>query len=360
MSCCKYPRALFNGSYLGGKPTGIGVVARNLVAELDPELVSLLDPLSGTRTGSIPIRNDLMPDCGTKGHLRRLIWTQTKVPALLKQSGAQVFLSPLPEAPLFRGVKSVVLVHDLLPLRYPQFTPLLAYHLIYVPLVLHRAERVLCNSEATAREVHSRLSIPSRKLIKIPLGFDQGNLCPLKLPREPFFLILGRHDPHKNIARALHAFSLIREHEFKLYIVGPQDRRYTPRLKQIANDLGIEKSCRWIPWVSDEEKHKLLNQCQALLITSLWEGFGLPALEAMACETPVISSTAGALPEVVSDAAILVDPRNPFEIADAMVQVSSDESLRNSLINKGKSRLKEYTWARSAKMVEEVIKDACP
>ncbi len=357
MSCSKHPLALFNGSYLGGKPTGIGVVARDLAAELDPELVSLLDPLAGTRPGSIPIPNNLMPDCGSKGHLRRLIWTQNKVPELLKQSGAQIFLSPLPEAPLFRRIKSVVLVHDLLPLRYPQLTPLLAYHLTYVPLVLNRAVRILCNSEATAREVHYRLGIPSRKLLEIPLGFDQGKLCPLRLQREPFFLVLGRHDPHKNLVRALYAFSLLRGNEFQLWFVGPQDRRYTPRLKHVAKTLGIENSCKWIPWVSDEEKNKLLNRCQALLIPSLWEGFGLPALEAMACETPIIASSAGALPEVVSDAAIVIDPRNPNEIADALMKVSLDNSLRKTLINNGKNRLKNYTWSKSAKLVEQILKE---
>ncbi len=351
----RHPLALFNGSYLGQKPTGIGVVARELVNALDPETVPLLDPQKGSRPGSIFIPNNLSPDFGTKGHFRRLIWTQTKLPALIKRTGHPILLSPLPEAPLLSGVRSIVLVHDLLPLRYPQVTPLLLYHLSYVPVVLHTAKRILCNSEATAREVNGRLGVPISKLTTIPLGFNSDKLHPLDISRKPFFLVLGRHDPHKNIARVIQALSFLKDKEIELWMVGPQDDRYTPSLKQKAKELGLLKRCRWIPWVTDEEKLKLLNQCQALIIASLWEGFGLPALEAMACNTPVISARAGALPEVVEDAGLIVDPMNSYEIADAMKQVILDMSLRQELIANGRQRLNTYTWDKSAGIILEII-----
>ena len=204
------PWALFNGSYLSHRPTGIGVVARDLVAALDPERVPLLDPLGGDRPGSLPIPANLSPEHGRRGHLARLLWTQNQLPRLLTATGAPLLLSPLPEAPLLRGVRSVVLAHDLLPLRHPQPGPLLAYHLAYVPLVLHR---------------------PARRLVPIRLGFDPGRLRPLRLPREPFFLVLGRHDPHKNLARLLQAFAALRDPggETRLLLVGPPDERTTPR-----------------------------------------------------------------------------------------------------------------------------------
>jgi glycosyltransferase involved in cell wall biosynthesis len=283
-------------------------VARDLVAALDPELVPLLDPLGGERSFSVPIPANLSPEHGRKGHLARLLWTQNQLPGLVKASGAPLLLSPLPEAPLGRGVRSVVLAHDLLPLRYPQLSPLLAYHLAYVPLVLHRAVRVLCNSEATAREVHGRLGVPLRRLVPLRLGFDPGRLRPLHLEREPFFLVLGRHDPHKNLMGVLRAFAALPDpaRELRLKLVGPHDERYTPRLQNLAQDLGIGPRCDWLAWVSDAERLALLNRCRALVMVSFWEGFGLPALEAMACETPVIAARAGALPEVVGDAADMV------------------------------------------------------
>ncbi|MFN7678455.1 MAG: glycosyltransferase family 4 protein [Cyanobacteriota bacterium] len=353
------PWALFNGSYLGQRPTGIGVVARDLVAALDPVRVPLLDPLGGDRPGSVPIPSHLSPEHGRRGHGARLLWTQTQLPRLLKTSGAPLLLSPLPEAPLGRGVRSVVLAHDLLPLRYPRPSPLLAYHLAYVPLVLHRAARVLCNSEATAREVHGRLGVPARRLVPIRLGFDPGRLRPLARPREPFFLVLGRHDPHKNLARVLRAFAAVKDPEgvLRLKLVGPQDPRTTPRLRALASELGIGTRCDWVPWVSDDDRLELLNRCQALVMASLWEGFGLPALEAMACETPVIAARAGALPEVVGDGALLVDPRQPGEIAAAMAQVAREGSLARHLGRAGAERARAFRWDHAAAEVLAVLEE---
>ena len=350
--------ALFNGSYLGGRPTGIGVVARDLVAALDPGRVLLADPTGSARPGSLPIPADLGPEHGRRGHLRRLLWTQTQLPALLQASGAPLLLSPLPEAPLGRGVRSVVLAHDLLPLRYPQATPLLAYHLAYVPLVLHRAAAVLCNSEATAREVHGRLRVPWRRLVPIRLGFDPGQLRPLDLPRQPFFLVLGRHDPHKNLERLLRAFAALPERQLRLKLVGPHDRRYTPRLQRLATELGIAERCDWQPWVSDAERLQLLNSALALVIPSLWEGFGLPALEAMACATPVIAARAGALPEVVGEtAAWLVDPRSVPELTAAMAELAASPSLRARLAAAGPRRARSFSWPQTAAAVETLLQE---
>jgi glycosyltransferase involved in cell wall biosynthesis len=368
------PLALFNGSYLGPKPTGIGVVARDLVAALDPERVPLLDPrppepdeprVSGEpgpfrlagRPHSIPIPTNLSPAEGSRAHLRRLLWTQNQLPALIRQHGNPLLLSPLPEAPLLRGVRSVVLAHDLLPLRFPQPTPLLAYHLGYVPLVLHQAAAVLCNSEATAREVHGRLRVPASRLVPIRLGFDPGGLRPLDLEREPFFLVLGRHDPHKNLARVLRAFALVREPQANLQLVGPHDRRYTPKLQVLAAELGIAERCRWIPWVGDAERLQLLNRCRALIIASLWEGFGLPALEAMACGTAVIAARAGALPEVVGPVGQLVDPLRPEAIAAAMAAVLADNGLLDRARREGPARASGFDWRRTAAEVTRLLEE---
>lgn len=361
------PLALFNGSYLSQKPTGIGVVARDLVAALDPGLVPLLDPglaaaaepasSMHARPHSIAIPSDLSPADGSRGHLRRLLWTQNRLPTLLRSHGNPLLLSPLPEAPLLRGVRSVVLAHDLLPLRFPQPTPLLAYHLGYVPLVLHAAVRVLCNSEATAREVHNRLRVPAHRLVPIRLGFDPGQLRPLGLEREPFFLVLGRHDPHKNVARVLRAFALLHDSEASLQLVGPHDRRYTPRLQALAGDLGISARCRWIPWVSDSERLQLLNRCRALVIASLWEGFGLPALEAMACGTAVIAAQAGALPEVVGPVGELVDPRRPEAIASAMAAALADNGILALARRDGPSRASGFDWRVTAAAVTTLLKE---
>jgi glycosyltransferase involved in cell wall biosynthesis len=347
---------LFNGSTLGQRPTGLGVVARDLVAALNPEQVRLLDPLGSSRPGSIPIPAGMAPEHGWRGHWRRLRWLQTDLPRLMRRQGADLLLSPLPEAPLLRGVRSVVLAHDLLPLRHPQPTPLLPYHLSYVPLVLHQAELVLCNSEATAREVHQRLRVPLRKLLPIRLGFNPQDLRPLHLQREPFFLVLGRHDPHKNLTRVLKALAAVQDRELTMHLVGPADRRYTPKLKRLAKELNIDHRCYWHDWVDQDTRLDLLNRCQALVIASLWEGFGLPALEAMACGTPVIASRAGALPEVVGDVGLLVNPYDPAEISSAMLRSRNDQSWARNAGRLGMGRSSQFCWSDTAQCVEAALR----
>lgn len=353
------PLALFNGSYLGPKPTGIGVVARELAAVLSPTLVRpLVPPLAEGRRplpDDITIPADLSPAAGHRGHWRRLLWTQKQLPKLMHEQQASLLLSPLPEAPVLQGVRSVVLAHDLLPLRYPQATPLLAYHLAYVPMVLHQATRVLCNSEATAREVHNRLRVPLHKLVPIRLGFNPRNLYPVDMAREPFLLVLGSHFPHKNLARVLRALAVLPDRSLQLRVVGPPDHRYTPKLQRLATELGIAERCIWQRWVSDAERLNLLNRCQALVIASLWEGFGLPALEAMACGTPVIASYTGALPEVVGDVGLLVDPRNTAAISSAMLQASQDKSWIKQARSRGPLRAALFDWKRTGMQVEQLL-----
>jgi glycosyltransferase involved in cell wall biosynthesis len=109
--------------------------------------------------------------------------------------------------------------------------------------------------------------------------------------------------------------------------------------------------------VSDQERLELLNRCRALVLVSLWEGFGLPALEAMACGAPVIAARAGALPEVVGEAALLVDPRDPAAIADAISRIDRDPSLARSLAAAGPARAARFQWDDSAQQVLQVLQD---
>lgn len=332
------------------------MVTLALAKALRPDRVMFLDPVATGHPNSLAIPDSLSPDSGRQGHLRRLCWTQHQLPGLLQRTGASFLLSPLPEAPLLqKGVRSIVLAHDLIPLRFPRLEPLLAYHLAYVPFVLHQAERVLCNSEATAQEIHHWLRVPHRKLITVPLGFDQAQLRPLDLPRQPFFLVLGRHDHHKNLPRVLRAFAHLRDPELRLKLVGPANPRHTPRLRRLAADLDIAHQCEWIYWVNNEERLWLINTTQALVMPSLWEGFGLPALEAMACGTVVIAGRAGALPEVVGSAGLLVDPTSHIPIAAAMARVLSDCGIQHQARQAGPGRAARFRWENTARQVEALL-----
>jgi len=348
------PLAVFNGSYIGARPTGIGVTARELAIRLPPEQVTLLDPYGGGNSVAIPA--NLSPEYGSRGHLNRLLWTQNQLPRILKRLGYPLLFSPLPEAPLLRGVRSVVLVYDLIPRRFRRTSRLTAYHLGYVPMVLHSAKLVLCSSVATAKEVHRSLNVPRSRIIPIKLGFDADRLRPLHLKRRHELLVLGSHSPHKNLEKLLHAFARVRDQSLMLRLIGPEHPLFTPRLKDLAAELGIAPRCIFQGWVGDEEKLQCINQARALILPSLWEGFGLSALEAMACGTPVLASTAGAIPEIVGDAALLFDPRRVEAITGAIDDFLGDSRLEQQLQQAGPQRARYFSWEDSANQVLELLK----
>ena len=324
---------------------------------LSPEKTTTLIPQDIGIRGDIYIPNNLSPGQGLISHFRRLYWLQKVVPKIMNKLNAKYFLSPLLEAPLYTNVKSIVLAHDLIPLRYPSSSFLTLYHLIYIPLVLKQSKLILCNSISTANDLNRFYLVPRHKIFPIKLGFNNKKFYPLKIIRKKFFLIIGRHNPHKNLERVIKAFSFAKVNNYKLIFVGPFDKRYTPRLKKMINELNLGHLCIWKGWVDDDEKLLLLNQCQALIIASLWEGFGLPALEAMACATPVIASERGALPEVMGGFGYFVDPYNIESIASAMNTVIDDKKCFEKALQEGPSRASSFNWLETARAIEKIIEE---
>ncbi len=349
------PSIIFNGSYITKTNTGIGVVSKNLVNTLSAQKVTSLIPKDIGMRGDIYIPNNLSPAQGYQSHLRRLYWLQKFVPKIMKKLNAKYFLSPLLEAPLFANVQSIVLAHDLIPIRYPSISFLTLYHLIYIPLILKQSKLILCNSISTANDLHYFYKVPRRKLFPIKLGFNNQHYYPQNKIRKKFFLIIGRHNPHKNLERVIKAFSFAKIKDYKLVFVGSFDSRYTPSLIKIIDELNLRHLCVWKGWVDDDEKLLLLNECQALIIASLWEGFGLPALEAMACGTPVIASKRGALPEVVGKYGYLVNPFNIQSIASAMNEVINDKTCFEKALLEGPARASSFSWFDTARAIEKII-----
>tara|TARA_B100000579_G_scaffold281322_1_gene232895 strand:+ start:661 stop:1725 length:1065 start_codon:yes stop_codon:yes gene_type:complete len=348
---------VFNGSYITKKNTGIGVVSKDLLNSLSPNKITTLIPRDIGIHGDIYIPNNLSPGEGLKSHVRRLYWLQTVVPNLMNSLNAEYFLSPLLEAPLFTNIKSIVLAHDLIPIRYPSISFLSLYHLIYIPLILKQSRLILCNSISTANDLNRFYKVPRNKLYPIKLGFNNKNYYPIKKTRQKFFLIIGRHNPHKNLERVIKAFSLAKINQYKLVFVGSFDKRHTPSLFKLIDELNLRHLCVWKGWIDDDEKLSLLNECHALIIASLWEGFGLPALEAMACGTPVIASKRGALPEIVGDYGYLVDPFNIQSIALAMTAVINDKKCFEKALQEGPSRAESFNWFDTARKIEKIIQE---
>ena len=355
-------KLLINLSFILKKSTGTTTYALNLVNylySLQPKLITT-SPLA--QHDCYLISDDKTSEQGLKGHFNRLVWTQFQLPKIYRELKSQLIFSPISEAPLWSQCRSIVMVHDFIPLRFPKrFSPLTPYHRYYVPQVLKQSEHLICNSQSTAQDIVKFCNIPANKITPILLAYDANHFRPIiekdsqSRSLYPYFLYIGRHDPYKNISRVISAFANLKSSEYQLWLSGPSDKRYTPALKQQAQELGVADRVKFLDYVPYEDLPRIIGEAIALVFPSLWEGFGLPVLEAMACGTPVITSNLSSLPEVAGDAAILIDPYRVEEITDAMQAIANDTGLRSHLSQLGLQRASLFSWEKTGKATVEVL-----
>ena len=348
---------LVNLAFVTTKPTGITTYATNLLPQIQSLNPILLTSQSIGNYTCYPVPPNLTPDQGTQGHMRRLLWTQIRLPRIYQQLRSRLIFSPVPEAPLFSNCRYIVTVHDVIPLRFPKpFSPLTPYHRHYIPQVLAQAQHILCNSTATAKDITDFYHISARKITPILLAHDSNHFRHLNLQPRNYFLYIGRQDPYKNLSRLIASFAALPNcRDYELWLVGSTDSRYTPTLKAAIDSLGITSQVKFLNYVPYSQLPTIINSAIALVFPSLWEGFGFPVLEAMACGTPVITSNLASLPEVAGDAALLIDPYNVGEITAAMQTLATDAATRSHLAALGLARASFFSWAKTGIATAEVL-----
>jgi glycosyltransferase involved in cell wall biosynthesis len=264
----------------------------------------------------------------------------------------------------------VVTIHDCIHLRFPQYLPKRGAHL-YARTMMNMAARRSCKvltvSEASKQDILHYLGVPAVKVEVVYNALDERLATPptadeITRVRErflltaPFILYTGNIKPHKNIDRLIEAYSLLRPRGFehvKLLIIGDEISKY-PNLRRLVHRFQLHQQVRFLGFVPDATLAVLYRLASVFVFPSLYEGFGLPPLEAMALGAPVITSNVSSLPEVVGDAAVLIDPTDAGAIADAMARVLGDDALRAELIRRGHERISAFSWARSVARVREV------
>jgi glycosyltransferase involved in cell wall biosynthesis len=209
------------------------------------------------------------------------------------------------------------------------------------------AQGILCVSQNTKNDLLKIYNIPEEKIFVIPLAselhIDQSN-GDHSVPAKPYFLYVGSRYTYKNFDKLLLAFGKIGSlcAETQLCVVG---QPFTPNEVTRITELGLSRVVLNFGSVSDEHLAKLYRCSVAFVYPSLYEGFGIPPLEAMACHTPVIASNVSSLPEVIGDAGLLVDPHSILDLADAMLLLLTSSFERERLIAKGQARVKQFSWA---------------
>jgi glycosyltransferase involved in cell wall biosynthesis len=197
------------------------------------------------------------------------------------------------------------------------------------------------------------------RLASPPTPEETGRVRDRFLLTSPFVLYTGNIKPHKNVDRLIEAFSILRRRGFedvKLLIIGDEISKYQ-NLRRLVHRFQLHQQVRFLGFVPDATLAALYRLASVFVFPSLYEGFGLPPLEAMAAGAPVITSNVSSLPEVVGDAALLIDPLDAGAIADAMARVLTDAALRASLIARGHMRVKAFSWTRSVARIRQVYEE---
>ena len=270
-----------------------------------------------------------------------------------------VYFSPGFNAPASSAVPFVFTIHDLIHLRVAgESGPLRrAYYRLVVRPGARRAFRVLTVSQHSKKDILAWSGLPAERVVVVGngVGAEFSPDGPAHRPGYPYLLHVGGHKPHKNLLRLFEAFAASGlSHELRLVLTGRADRA----AGRLVRRVHLEGRVIFVGELSDKDLPAWYRGAAALVIPSLYEGFGLPAIEAMACGTVVLASNVTALPEVAGDAALMVDPCSVDAIAEGIRSVVLREELRKTLVAEGLRRCKAFSWDQTAEKVRQVLEQA--
>lgn len=301
----------------------------------------------------------------------RILWEQAVAPLALRRQRIEVVHGPVNVAPVVSGLPSVVTVHDLAFLIYPeQYPGAKQRYLNWVTRQsVRRAQRVIAVSEHTRQDILRFYGVEPARVVTVPNGIDpamrpvtdEAALASLRaahgLDRD-FVLFVGTLQPRKNLIGLLRAYARIAERvEAPLVVVGGRGWLDDPVFHE-ARALGIAERVVFAGYADPASLALWYSAATIFVYPSLYEGFGLPVLEAMACGAPVITSSTSSLPEVAGEAALLVDPTDAAALAVAMERALNDAGLRARLRESGLRRARQFTWERTARETVAVYRDA--
>ena len=333
---------------------------------LSPRPVLLPPPLEGRVT----VRTRLSRLPGT-------VWLQAAAAHEARSEGCEIFFGSLGIVPIRSPLPSVATVHDLTPLLFPEWHSL-KNRLGFAPFIgptVEVARRIACVSESTRRDLVARFPQAQGKSSVVPNGFllpappadgadgaDETDETDAPGISEPYVLFLGTREPRKNLLRLVEAMESIwdRRPAFPLLLVAGASGWNLPAFEQGLAASRHAGKVQLLGWVSPERSTALLRGARLLAYPSLYEGFGLPPLEAMALGTPVVASSSSSLPEVVGDAGLLPDPRDVAAIASAIERTNDDEPFRAEAIRKGRERAARFTWEGAARATRILFEESLP
>jgi glycosyltransferase involved in cell wall biosynthesis len=311
-----------------------------------------------------------LKSASSHNRLSKMVWSQTLLPYWASRDRLNLFWGPTHRLPRFlpKCITRVVTIHDLVWNYAPQtMRPLsLFMERKLMPEAIGLADLVIADSRSTASGIVNVFPQFSNKVRVVHLGIssqlrksDVSLLCDFGLEK-PYFLFVGTLEPRKNLERLLIAFSLmpkLYKDKFNLVIAGGQGWGGVD-IEKLVFKYEIQDSVKWLGYVAEQQLAELYANAQFLAMPSLYEGFGLPLVEAMQYGTPVLTSDSGSMAEVTGDAGLLVDPLSPESISKAILLLLSDDKLIKSLRFNALRRAKKFSWEKCADETMMVFKEA--
>lgn len=344
---------------------GTGVYAHSLVDALrrldtvnEYQIFAILQQRDMSQRKTIRTRMDTL--------YRDLVWTHGVLPWQVYRADVDLLHMPANVIPFWLPCPTLVTIHDTTVFHLPRNFPFWHrnYFRLLVPWAARHASMILTVSEHSKRDIVKQFRVAPVKVVVTYLAaspacrtISEQEILKVRqrYELESFILTVGTLEPRKNMIRLLQAFALLRQNGFSYQLVhaGPQGWLFDDILVEVER-LELQDSVRFLGRVPSEDLVGLYNAASAFVYPSLYEGFGLPVLEAMACGCPVISSNTSSLPEVVGDAGIMIDPYNVQQLADAIQKVLEDKVLAQDMRQRGLERAILFSWQRCAQETLDV------
>jgi glycosyltransferase involved in cell wall biosynthesis len=352
-----------------GDTGGMEVYARELIPELlraAPQGTHFTAFVSREAAAAGGPWGELLPAVTVPVNARRreqwVLGEQAFLPRLAARAGVDLVHSLASTAPAWGRFRRVLTVHDLIYARFPEAHPGLRDHgmRVLVPLAARRSARVIAISHSTRRDLVELLGLPAGRIDVVPQGLGAVHRAPalsaqatrarFGLGERRVLLTLSAKRPHKNLLALIGAFARIPPERRPVLVLPGYPTWHEAQLRARAAELGVLADVRFQGWLEEGEMEGLWALADAFVYPSLYEGFGLPVLEAMARGVPVACADTSSLPEVAGEAALLFDPRSEAAIARAIERLLGDTSLARELCERGLARTREFSWERTARL----------
>ncbi len=341
------------------------------LAPLEPSWSFYLYTYPSSITPDLPKANILKKEIDIKG-LRWNLWEQFRLPWAAFYDRANLLHCPAQTSPYFTSCPKVVTIHDLIPLKMANASPRITrIFMRNLTRSLRTAKKIITVSEYSKRDILETFPFVKPKDIVViswpPLHDFLSVSRPQSLEEikvryslnKPYIFAYGAAGVRKNTMGLLKSFALFvknKNYDIQLLIGGLRGHEKAPFIA-LADELNIQKNITFADYIPDNDIPYIMSGAVFFVFITLYEGFGLPLVDAMACEVPILASNLTSIPEVVGDAGMLVNPRNHQEVADVMETLFNDCALRKNLIEKGKLQLKRFSWDNTARTVLNVYKE---